>query len=135
MTNSIRNCLDGHVYLHPMKYFLAIITLIAMMAQTFHMGIIEADFFINQEKITEELCVNKDKPEVQCAGHCQLKKELDKNNKSHSQEKISELNVFIGESPICIEKPFLDRALLSYNLTDKFTAQDFLRDIFHPPSC
>ena len=118
-----------------MKYFLAIITMIAMIAQTFHMGIIEADFFINQKQITEELCENKDKPEIECAGHCQLKKELEKNNKSHTQERVPEMNVFIGENSISIEKPSTFRTSENYSPELFFSLQDYLSDIFRPPSC
>lgn len=36
------------------------------------------DYIINYEYITKELCVNKDKPALQCNGKCHLMKELAK---------------------------------------------------------
>jgi hypothetical protein len=35
-------------------------------------------YFINYEYITNELCENQDKPEMECNGKCHLKKELAK---------------------------------------------------------
>lgn len=35
-------------------------------------------FKLNQEVIVQKLCINKDKPELQCQGLCFLKKELQK---------------------------------------------------------
>ena len=34
------------------------------------------DFYINQEFIAKNLCVNRDKPQMHCNGHCQLKRRL-----------------------------------------------------------
>lgn len=135
MSKCIRLKYHQGLSLPPMKHFLALITMIAMIAQTFHMGIIEADFFINQKQITEELCENKDKPQMECAGHCQLKKELEKNNQSHSQERVPEMTVFIGENSISIEKPSFLRSSVVHSPKVLFTSQDYLSDIFHPPSC
>ena len=44
-----------------------------MLWQTF----IVIDFYINRETITEEHCVNIDKPEMNCKGQCHLKKQLE----------------------------------------------------------
>lgn len=36
------------------------------------------DYVVNYKHISEDLCVNKDKPEIQCHGKCHLKKEIKK---------------------------------------------------------
>jgi len=36
------------------------------------------DYVINYKHISEDLCVNKDKPEMHCNGKCHLKKEIKK---------------------------------------------------------
>lgn len=104
-----------------------------MIAQTFHMGIIEASFFINQEQIAEELCENKDKPELQCEGHCQLKKELEKKNEPQAQNRFNEMSVFIGAKGLEITRPEIkpqDFTVTFYNATYTNT---FVSEIFHPP--
>ena len=66
------------------------------------------DFTINQEEIIQEHCENIDRPELNCDGHCYLKKELqsiddnlllpgnsgnEKTNKSHfNTDWYSEVN-------------------------------------------
>lgn len=56
-------------------------------------------FLINQEKITTELCENKDKPELECHGKCHLAKQLEKesetNTTSTSYKKISVVLFFV----------------------------------------
>jgi len=37
---------------------------------------ISVDFLLNQEEIAEQLCENKDKPELNCEGRCVLKKRM-----------------------------------------------------------
>ena len=34
------------------------------------------DYFLNKEKITEEKCINKDKPLLECDGKCYLKSQV-----------------------------------------------------------
>jgi len=36
------------------------------------------DYVVNYKHISEDLCVNKDKPEMHCNGKCHLKKEIKK---------------------------------------------------------
>lgn len=116
-----------------MRSLLALITLIAMVAQTFHMGIIEAEFFINREQIARELCENKDKPELQCAGHCQLKKELEKKNEPQSQRPFHEMSFFIGCEVFSISEPEVITKNQTGSHTRHFHSQNFITEIFHPP--
>lgn len=44
----------------------------------FQQALIIVHFKLNQQKIEQEFCINKDKPEMQCHGKCHLKKELQK---------------------------------------------------------
>lgn len=116
-----------------MKNLLALFTLIAMIAQTFQMGIIEADFFINRVEIAEQLCENKDKPELQCKGHCQLKKELEKKNEPRSQQQSNEMSVFLASPVVQIEKRGYVPEKRNYPNFHPFCSQLFLSEIFHPP--
>jgi uncharacterized low-complexity protein len=43
---------------------------------TFHYSIVTFNFQLNQESITEEFCVNKDKPELACGGQCHFMKQM-----------------------------------------------------------
>lgn len=116
-----------------MKHLFAIITLIAMASQTFHMGIIETDFYINQQEIAQTLCENKARPESDCHGHCQLKKELEKNHHASDSQQVREISPFINVATFSIEKPPYV-AGHAWLICDQSTIIDnFIADIFHPP--
>lgn len=83
------------VALHPMKSIVAIIVFFALLAQTFQMVVIEANFFINRDFIANNLCENKARPQMHCNGHCQLKKELEKQEKKSAPQKLQEVNPFL----------------------------------------
>ncbi len=47
---------------------------------------IYAEFYLNQEYIAENLCENKEKPELQCNGKCQLMKSLQEDEGDQPEE-------------------------------------------------
>ncbi|WP_372937678.1 hypothetical protein [Seonamhaeicola sp.] len=55
------------------------------------------EYLLNQDYIAEFLCVNKDKPELQCNGKCHLAKEL---KKQHQQEPFTSLSISMENYPI-----------------------------------
>lgn len=46
-------------------------------------------YIVNYEYIVTELCVNRDNPEMNCDGSCQLKKMIHKHHPHHNDEKPS----------------------------------------------
>jgi len=62
--------------------------------------IIYANFYLNQEYIAENLCENKEKPEMQCNGKCQLMKSLKQEedtqpeDEKHTPKKVVEYQLF-----------------------------------------
>lgn len=92
------------------------------------------NYAINKEYIARKLCVNKDKPKMNCNGKCHLKKQLSAthNNepgKQESKEKYEDC-FFISGYPF-------DFSTLSTNciLVSKKDHYTFLNDraVFHPP--
>lgn len=55
------------------------------------------EYVFNQEYIAEFLCVNKDKPKLQCNGKCHLAKQIEKQQK---QEPLSALSISMENYPI-----------------------------------
>ncbi|OXB17007.1 hypothetical protein B0A68_05940 [Flavobacterium reichenbachii] len=53
---------------------------------SFQQALIIVHFKLNQQKIEQEFCENKAKPELQCHGKCHLKKELQKSEKKSDLE-------------------------------------------------
>jgi len=65
--------------------------------------LIIADFYINQDSIIAEKCINKDKPELHCNGQCYLKKELNFQKNISADQENTELKTFIF-TPIFSQK-------------------------------
>jgi len=55
------------------------------------------EYFINQDYIAEFLCINKDKPKMQCNGKCYLVKEIEKQQES---DPLTSLKVSLENYPI-----------------------------------
>lgn len=47
------------------------------------------DYALNQEFISEVLCINQDKPELQCNGKCYLKEQLEQEASKEQQDQNS----------------------------------------------
>ena len=54
------------------------------------------EYVLNQDYIAEFLCINKDKPELQCNGKCHLVKEIEKQH----QDPIAALSISMENYPI-----------------------------------
>jgi hypothetical protein len=95
------------------------------------------EYVLNQDYIAEFLCVNKDKPELQCNGKCHLVKEIEKQQESNP---LSSLSISLENYPIgfvtILNTPLNNSFTLKkehaffyknfYNLNVKSSA-------FHPP--
>ncbi|WP_420570756.1 hypothetical protein [Kordia sp.] len=97
-----------------------------------------ANYLINQDYIAEFLCINKDKPELECNGKCYLAKQL----KETSEEKEKNLPpIAMEEYPIGIidltvflsEKPYIEFLHCNSHYLNNYKFS-YLSRVFHPPS-
>lgn len=65
---------------------LAILWILLISVQSFYQGLIYTYYALNKEYIVAQLCENKAKPELQCAGKCHLKKVLQISKKRQTPE-------------------------------------------------
>jgi len=81
-----------------LKSALTILLLVVMMLQSFSKVLIVLNYQANKNFIAEFLCVNRQKPQLHCEGHCFLKKELNKaeeaQKKSTHQNQKFEITLF-----------------------------------------
>lgn len=99
------------------------------------------DFMVNYSYIIKELCVNRDKPEMECNGQCYLKKEL---AEAATQEfPISKERKIPIPSQEVFFQEFQEEAFAFPAFADKQAPLVFHRDmrtqreisaIFHPPA-
>ena len=120
-----------------MRLIIVITIFLSLLAQTFSKGLIFVQFFVNQDYIAQNLCENKDKPELECKGNCHLNKALEKDNEQENKTLVKEkqeIVLFLSqmEFPIEIEtEAFVAKVYFHYN--DK-RANNIPPSIFHPPS-
>ncbi len=69
------------------------------------------EYVINQDYIAEFLCVNKDKPKLQCHGKCHLAKEIDK---QRNTEDPNSLGISLENYPIGFVKIYGIKAPQSF---------------------
>lgn len=84
------------------------------------------EYLVNQDYITEFLCINKEKPKLQCNGKCYLVKALKKQQSSTSKS----LRVSLENYPIGFVTIFQIRTNNTVNLTKK-NIPEFYEKLYH----
>lgn len=121
------------------KHAFALLVLVAFIAQTFSKSIIVLDYYIHPTEFIKN-CINKDKPEMHCNGHCQMVKKLKAEEKK--DQKNPERTFQHKNEIVFSEKSFLSDLFKSeLNFTKVFyhqyasaKAAGISQSIFHPPS-
>ena len=96
------------------------------------------EYVVNQDYIAEYLCVNKDKPMLNCNGKCYLAKML---QEEQDEKKQNLPSINLEEYPIgFVDILFCDFAehILKRNELPEFSPRDprqFAQSVFHPPNC
>ncbi|WP_147300487.1 hypothetical protein [Tenacibaculum gallaicum] len=94
------------------------------------------EYAINYDYISKVLCINKDKPELNCNGKCQLMMELEK----QQDDDFKSLRISMEEYPIGFvsilnidleEKQLIkEKGTFSYKKNYHYL---FNKEVFHPP--
>lgn len=122
-----------------LKKLTAILFLSVLFCQTFHRMVIYGAFYANQSYIAKNLCVNRDKPEMHCNGHCQLKKELATDDKKESQnplQRASKEPSLLYLPPQIFQDSFFGEkeTVPLYGYYDMPALQEYISSTFHPPA-
>jgi hypothetical protein len=121
-----------------MKFIIASILFLALLAQTFDSAFITFGYYMNTSAYSKT-CENKDKPMLHCCGKCQLRKRLqqeekdkqaaDKRGENKNEIVLSSRSFFTTIIPIVTCE--LNIQYPPYS-GDKETRMP--RSVFHPPS-
>ncbi len=120
-----------------MRFFVASILFIALLAQTFDRTFITLGYYINTTAYSKT-CENKDKPMMHCCGKCQLRKKLEqeekeKQNADRRGENKNEVILF-SKSSFATVIPIVSYELsLQYPPYSEDKEIRMPRSIFHPP--
>ena len=123
-----------------MRNLLTYCLIIAVFSTQIKQLTVYIDFKINQDFIAAVLCINQDKPELECHGQCHLSKQLQEIDHSNDSSNIPDHKKKTERNTILYfeqhkELSNLLADLFSLNNTchiDIFKSQ-FESDIFHPP--
>lgn len=108
-----------------------------MLAKSLMMPIVYVDFKLNQEYIANVLCINRDKPEMQCNGHCVLMQKMNEARDQTSSEENQAPEKLVLET-FC-DALFEFQTLSRYFKKEVITAcskklrSSYLNAVFHPP--
>lgn len=123
-----------------MKRLLALLLFLAMQVPLMNQWGAVAYYRINRDYIAENLCVNRDKPMLNCNGQCYLAKKLkaaeEKERKSNSErlEKMPEVVLSFQ----AIQPVFTARFIASEHIENHFKSTELFlntaaKGFFHPP--
>ncbi|WP_417885779.1 hypothetical protein [Zunongwangia sp.] len=98
------------------------------------------EYVLNYNYISQELCVNKDRPELACNGKCYLMKSLanasDKKSQSKKENTRKKLDIsllFLKEENKNLQNQNIDSVIHSFNKQpDCYSFQNTI-DFFRPP--
>lgn len=109
----------------------------AMLFKAFLAPAIFIDFKLNQDYIAKVLCINREKPQLECNGQCILMKKMEQAQDSNSAEqsqssKTHLLEIFSEVSPLFQPLTFsaVQQEFLAHDDAASFV---LLSSIFHPP--
>jgi len=117
-----------------------ILVLLLFTAKILSMPIAYIDFKLNERFVAEQLCENKDKPELSCLGKCQMKKQLEKTKdtpqsgeeKSESKS-IGGFDIYQELTKWNREAPLNKTNIHLFSLNEAKFSSEFLSSVFHPP--
>ena len=101
--------------------------------------LIQAHFYMDREQITALYCINKDKPELECDGKCELSKRLSEaknQNESEAEITLEELQLTFLAKGKEASLPFVSESNIEILHTPRYQmthSLDLGKDFFHPP--
>jgi hypothetical protein len=122
------------------KRIVALLLFLAMQVPLMNQWGAVAYYRINRDYIAENLCVNRDKPMLNCNGQCYLAKKLkaaeEKEQKSNSERLAKMPEVVLAFQ--AIEPVFSPRFSAPFAIENNFSTQEFFpnaaaKGFFHPP--
>lgn len=121
-----------------LKAHIAVILAVTFLGITFQSAFIQISYDLNKGFIAQELCVNKDKPSLNCEGKCYLNKQLKKAQQQKQDRQGQESNKpTITWSVADVNVTSLGLYQLQYN--NSFAEvicnpSSFVKEIEHPPA-
>lgn len=108
------------------------------MFQVFSMALVMCDYWLRTESYAA-LCVNKDKPEMHCEGHCQMAKKMQEENNNDQNNPQTQIEIslvyFVTDFPSPeITAPVLTDEEKTFPVFQEPVTYQQPKGIFRPPA-
>lgn len=121
-----------------LRAYIAVVLAATFLAITFQSAFIQISYDLNKAYIAQELCVNKDRPEMKCEGKCYLNKQLTKTEQQNSQRQGSEIakpTITWSAADLNVSTLGLYESYHSNIFAEIFcNPSSFVKEIEHPPA-
>lgn len=121
-----------------MKRFLTYLFLGAFLFHSASRMIVYFNYRLNQDFIAQNLCENREKPQMECNGQCHLKKELDKDDERKQQDNKQQVEVILFLSKEQLREFSEETFFIEEQVHCAFVVQQktngYNSSIFHPPT-
>ena len=117
------------------RVFSSIMTLIFLFVVS-QQAVVVMHFKLNQKAITEQFCINKNKPELHCNGKCYLNKELQETENTDSEKILNTKNfdlVFYSNIAYEIETPNVIKTKVKLIYIEFHHSEPYLEVLVPPP--
>jgi hypothetical protein len=118
------------------RLIIVLLLIFVLVLQPVHNLLIVLNYVINKEFISTVLCINRDKPELNCNGKCQVTEQLKEQEKKKNEQKGTvsdkvDIPVYIPASAAGLHPPIeKEKYHIIYNCSI-YTLPPY--PIFHPP--
>ena len=117
-----------------------IAVVLVLVASTQSVLVVRAAFELDRDGITERLCVNRDRPELDCHGSCQLSRMLQEQQDREDQQTQGVLELALSVTPLLAAAPTVPLAPPSADApahrrpaSGRDTGVEATSGVFHPP--
>src|SRR5690554_5052384 len=123
--------------IHRIKNKSMLLLATVMLFKAFLAPAVFIDFKLNQEYITKVLCINREKPQLECGGQCilmqKMKSTQDADHPEQSQSSKAQLLEIFSELPALFQPlSFCFAAQEFFNFNEEVPVENHSK-IFHPP--
>ena len=137
-------CFEAYLYtvmkpgrFHRVKAKSMLLLATAMLFKAFLAPAVFIDFKLNQDYISKVLCINRDKPELECDGHCilmdKMKNTQDADSPEQTQGSQSHLLEIFSDMPALFEPLSFPSGQEQFHTFNGWMVLEGFSEIFCPP--
>jgi len=133
----IKYRLFASIFALALKYVALILVFLGLLVQSFSKLFIVLDFQLNRSYIAQNLCVNRNKPQMHCNGKCHMmkvmKQEQKKDQDNPERKAENKFELICADCPQAKLTPAFTFTAISYPRIKETIYAGFFTTFFHPP--